>query len=93
MILLYIAATVAFLLFLSVSVVRSMHMFQLNSYKAPTHWRWLGKNKQSLIPGLTGAALAAGILLKPMFRGTGYDENQRTYGDFGSDLYIIEKAE
>ena len=59
MILLYTAATVAFLLFLSVSVVRSMHMFQLNSYKAPTHWRWLGKNKQSLIPGLTGAALAA----------------------------------
>ena len=42
---------------------------------------------------VSGAALASGILLKPMFRGTGYDENQRTYGDFGSDLYIIEKME
>ena len=42
---------------------------------------------------VSGAALGSGILLKPMFRGTGYDENQRTYGDFGSDLYIIEKAE
>ena len=58
MIVLYIAATVAFLLFLGVSVVRSMHMFQLNSYKAPTHWRWLGKNKQTLVPGLVGAAAA-----------------------------------
>lgn len=42
---------------------------------------------------VSGAALGSGILLKPMFRGTGYDENQRTYGDFGSDLYIIEKTE
>ena len=42
---------------------------------------------------VSGAALGSGMLLKPMFRGTGYDENQRTYGDFGSDLYIIEKAE
>ena len=41
---------------------------------------------------VSGAALASGMLLKPMFRGTGYDENQRTYGDFGSDLYIIEKV-
>jgi UDP-N-acetylmuramoyl-tripeptide--D-alanyl-D-alanine ligase len=59
MIFLYVAATVAFLLFLMVSIVRSMHMFQLNSYKTPTHWRWLGKNKQTLVPGLVGAALAA----------------------------------
>ena len=42
---------------------------------------------------VSGAALTSGIMLKPMFRGTGYNENQRTYGDFGSDLYIIEKAE
>ena len=42
---------------------------------------------------VSGAALTSGIILKPMFRGTGYDENQRTYGDFGSDIYIIEKAE
>ena len=42
---------------------------------------------------VSGAALMSGILLKPMFRGTGYDENQRTYGDFGSDVYIIEEAE
>lgn len=41
---------------------------------------------------VSGAALQSGMLLKPMFRGTGYDENQRTFGDFGSDLYIIEKV-
>ena len=40
---------------------------------------------------VTGAALAAGIILQPMFRGTGYDKNQRTQGDFGSNLYIIEE--
>ena len=38
---------------------------------------------------LSGSALASGILLAPLFRGTGYDEAQRTYGDFGSDLYVI----
>ena len=41
---------------------------------------------------VSGAALESGILLKPLFRGTGYAENQRTYGDFGSDLYIIEEV-
>ena len=42
---------------------------------------------------VSGGALAAGILLKPLFRGTGYDKNQRTQGDFGSDIYIIEETE
>lgn len=40
---------------------------------------------------VSGAALISGVMLKPLFRGTGYDGNQRTYGDFGSDLYIIEE--
>ena len=39
----------------------------------------------------SGAALMHGILLRPMFRGTGYDQNQRTHGDFGSDIYIVEE--
>ena len=39
---------------------------------------------------VSGAALAAGIMLQPLFRGTGYDQNQRTQLDFGSSLYIIE---
>ena len=39
---------------------------------------------------VSGAALMSGILLRPMFRGTGYDQNQRTQGDFGSDIYVIE---
>ena len=39
----------------------------------------------------SGAALMSGIALKPLFRGTGYDANQRTRGDFGSDMYIAEK--
>ena len=40
---------------------------------------------------VSGGALMSGVMLKPMFRGTGYDENQRTYGDFGSEVYIIEE--
>ena len=40
---------------------------------------------------VSGAALMSGILLRPQFRGTGYDQNQRTQGDFGSDVYIVEE--
>ncbi|MBE6940066.1 MAG: alpha-galactosidase [Ruminococcaceae bacterium] len=39
----------------------------------------------------TGAALMAGIPMLPPFRGTGYDQNQRTLTDFGSELFIIEE--
>ena len=38
---------------------------------------------------VSGGALTAGIMLQPMFRGTGYDTNQRTQGDFGSNIYLI----
>ena len=41
----------------------------------------------------SGAALMSGILLRPQFRGTGYDQNQRTQGDFGSDIYVIEEID
>ena len=41
----------------------------------------------------SGAALRSGVMLKPLFRGTGYDANQRTQGDFGSNVYIIEPVE
>lgn len=41
----------------------------------------------------SGAALMAGIRLLPNFRGTGYDTNQRTLTDFGSELYIIEEED
>ena len=40
---------------------------------------------------VTGAALNSGIMLLPLFRGTGYDKNQRTQGDYGSNLYIAEE--
>jgi alpha-galactosidase len=42
---------------------------------------------------LSGSALMSGILLRPLFRGTGYDQNQRTQGDFGSDIYVVEETE
>ena len=42
---------------------------------------------------VSGNALMSGVLLRPQFRGTGYDQNQRTQGDFGSDLYIITPVE
>ena len=41
---------------------------------------------------VTGSALMSGILLQPLFRGTGYDTRQRTQGDYGSSLYIMEEA-
>lgn len=41
---------------------------------------------------VSGAALMSGVMLKPLFRGTGYSENQRTYGDFGSDVYVVEEV-
>jgi alpha-galactosidase len=41
----------------------------------------------------SGAALAAGVMLKPMFRGSGYSTDQRNQGDFGSNVYIIEPVE
>ena len=42
---------------------------------------------------LSGGALAEGMVLRPLFRGTGYEEHQRTQADFGSDLYILTEAE
>jgi alpha-galactosidase len=42
---------------------------------------------------VSGSALASGIMLQPLFRGTGYDKNQRTQLDFGSNLYVIEAEE
>ena len=63
MIVLYIAATLTALLFLGFTVVKSMHMFQLNSYKIPTHISWLRKHMGSLLPGFVGAVVAALMLL------------------------------
>ena len=40
---------------------------------------------------VSGGALMSGILLKPLFRGTGYDQGQRNQGDFGSDVYVIRE--
>ena len=42
---------------------------------------------------VSGAALRSGITLMPRFRGTGYDRNQHTHADFGSDVYVIEEIE
>ena len=40
----------------------------------------------------SGAALMSGIMLMPLFRGTGYDKNQRTQADFGSNVYVIREV-
>ena len=40
----------------------------------------------------TGTALMAGIPMLPGFRGTGYDKNQRTLTDFGSEIYLIQEV-
>lgn len=61
--------TVAFFAaFFWLTVIKAMHMFQLNSYKPATHSRWLRQNLTSLLPGLLGIAVAAfGILLKELY--------------------------
>ena len=41
---------------------------------------------------LSGSALMSGVLLAPLFRGTGYSEQQRTCGDFASDVYVVEEV-
>ncbi len=40
----------------------------------------------------SGQALARGIPMAPLFRGTGYEESQRTQADFGSDLFVITES-
>lgn len=66
MIVAFFAAMAAFLLFLCLTVVRSMHMFQLNSYKPSTHLRWLRSNPASLLPGVLGAAVTAVLVTLPV---------------------------
>ena len=39
------------------------------------------------------AALAAGIPLNDQFLGTGYHEGLRLWGDFGSQLYLVERID
>lgn len=57
----------AFLAFMACSVRHALHMFQLNSYKVPTHMRWLRNNRKTLLPGLVAAAVAAlTLILQPM---------------------------
>lgn len=40
---------------------------------------------------VSGGALAGGIPLTPLFSGTGYSEDIRVQGDFGSNIYMIEE--
>lgn len=62
MIALYITTTVFFVLFLLFTVIKSMHMFQLNSYKLATHIYWLRNHIWSLFPGFVGAGIVAAML-------------------------------
>ncbi len=41
----------------------------------------------------SGAALKHGILLENQFLGTGYHKEVRLLGDFGSNLYVIERVQ
>ena len=57
-IILNILMMLAFLAFVVCSVIHSLHMFQLNSYKIPTHMRWLDHNRKKFLPGLVAAVAA-----------------------------------
>lgn len=63
MVLLYAVTTVAFFLYFGFAIEKSMHMFQLNSYHAATHIRWLIKNGRSMIPSLVGTAVTIALLI------------------------------
>ncbi len=39
----------------------------------------------------SGSALHTGVMLMPLFGGTGYNADQRTQGDFGSNIYVIKE--
>jgi alpha-galactosidase len=39
-----------------------------------------------------GAMLASGVMLNNQYMGTGYNENIRLLGDFGSNLYMITQS-
>ena len=53
----------AFLVFFAFNTLKSIHMFQLNSYKLPTHIRWLRSNSKCLLPGMIGALAVGGLLV------------------------------
>ena len=40
----------------------------------------------------SGAAFMSGVMLLPLFRGSGYEAKQRTLLDFGSELYLFEEV-
>ncbi len=41
----------------------------------------------------SGGALMSGVMLMPLFRGTGYSKEQRNQGDFGSNVYVITEIQ
>lgn len=53
-----IAMLLAFAAFFWLTAIKTMHMFQLNSYKPATHARWQRQNLKSLIPGVVGFVAA-----------------------------------
>lgn len=60
----YILTAVIYGGFAALNIRKSLHMFQLNSYKPATHLRWLRRNLGSLIPGaLVAAAAVAAVFL------------------------------
>lgn len=64
----YILSALVFAIFLALNIRKSLHMFQLNSYKPATHMRWLRRNLSCLIPGavLAAAAVIAALLENPL---------------------------
>ena len=64
----YILSALVFSIFLALNIRKSLHMFQLNSYKPATHLRWLRRNLSCLIPGavLAAAAVIVALLQNPM---------------------------
>lgn len=65
MIILFVLTIAAFLVFFTFTLLRSMHMFQLNGYKPATHGRWMRQNPKQWIPGIVGGVFCLLALLLP----------------------------
>ncbi|MCM1365530.1 MAG: UDP-N-acetylmuramoyl-tripeptide--D-alanyl-D-alanine ligase [Faecalibacterium sp.] len=63
---LYVAATAAFAVCFALSIIDSMHFFQLNSYRFDTHTKWMRENYSRYLSHMMLAVLMLIVILLTM---------------------------
>lgn len=66
LIILTVAATAVYLVGTTMSVIDSMHFFQLNSYRFDTHTKWLKENKSKYMAHMMLSVLLLIVVFVPM---------------------------